>query len=144
MQAGSFEPVDEFLDVTPQIQRVLSHETLGKLHFWPSLIFINGIFGPMFIQGLAGVSRRLYDGGQQYAHAQPVLEWNQFMSANEFDLATYWSGSASRSKTAFGLPVEFVIPKEGAIGWLDGKRPRMVAVQAEGCAPIVRAFEAGE
>jgi len=47
-------------------------------------------------------------------------EWNQFMSANEFDLATYWSGSAARSKTAFNLPVEFVIPKEGAIGWLDG------------------------
>ena len=47
-------------------------------------------------------------------------EWNQFFSANEFDLATYWSGSASRSKQAFGLPVEFVIPKEGAIGWLDG------------------------
>ena len=47
-------------------------------------------------------------------------EWNQFMSANEFDLATYWSGSASRSKTAFNLPVEFVIPTEGAIGWLDG------------------------
>ena len=32
----------------------------------------------------------------------------------------------------------------GAVGWLDGPRPRMVAVQAEGCAPIVRAFEAGE
>ncbi len=47
-------------------------------------------------------------------------EWNQFMSANEFDLATYWSGSASRSRTAFGLPVSFVLPKEGAIGWLDG------------------------
>ncbi len=47
-------------------------------------------------------------------------EWNQFMSANEFDLATFWSGSASRSKQTFGLPVEFVIPKEGAIGWLDG------------------------
>ena len=28
--------------------------------------------------------------------------------------------SASRSKTAYGLPVEFVIPQEGAIGWLDG------------------------
>jgi spermidine/putrescine transport system substrate-binding protein len=47
-------------------------------------------------------------------------EWNQMLAANEFDLATYWSGSASRSKTAFGLPVEFVIPEEGAIGWLDG------------------------
>jgi len=47
-------------------------------------------------------------------------DWNQFMSAGEFDAAIYWSGSASRSATNFGLPVEFVVPKEGAIGWLDG------------------------
>jgi threonine synthase len=31
-----------------------------------------------------------------------------------------------------------------AIGFIDSKRPRMVAVQAAGCAPIVRAYEAGE
>jgi threonine synthase len=31
-----------------------------------------------------------------------------------------------------------------ALGWIGGKRPRMFAVQADGCAPIVRAFEAGE
>jgi len=31
-----------------------------------------------------------------------------------------------------------------AIGFMGKKRPRMVAVQAEGCAPMVRAFEAGE
>ncbi len=30
------------------------------------------------------------------------------------------------------------------LGWIGKKRPRMVAVQATGCAPIVRAFEAGE
>jgi threonine synthase len=30
-----------------------------------------------------------------------------------------------------------------AIGWLDQKLPRFVAVQAEGCAPIVRAFVEG-
>jgi threonine synthase len=31
------------------------------------------------------------------------------------------------------------------LGWLDtSKRPRMVAVQSDGCAPIVRAFERGE
>ncbi|HZI48897.1 MAG TPA: threonine synthase, partial [Pyrinomonadaceae bacterium] len=29
------------------------------------------------------------------------------------------------------------------MGWIQGKRPRMVTVQAEGCAPIVRAFEEG-
>ena len=31
------------------------------------------------------------------------------------------------------------------LGWLEGyHKPRMVAVQAAGCAPVVRAFEAGE
>ena len=29
------------------------------------------------------------------------------------------------------------------IGWIGSKRPRMVAVQAEGCAPIVKAFKEG-
>ncbi len=29
------------------------------------------------------------------------------------------------------------------LGWIDSKRPKMVVVQAEGCAPIVRAFEQG-
>jgi threonine synthase len=31
-----------------------------------------------------------------------------------------------------------------AIGFIGSKRPRMVAVQAAGCAPMVRAYEAGE
>jgi len=30
------------------------------------------------------------------------------------------------------------------LGWIGGKRPKMISVQAEGCAPIVRAFEANE
>jgi threonine synthase len=30
------------------------------------------------------------------------------------------------------------------LGWIGKKRPRMFAVQAAGCAPIVRAFDAGE
>ncbi|RYY24433.1 MAG: threonine synthase [Sphingomonadales bacterium] len=31
-----------------------------------------------------------------------------------------------------------------ALGWIGSERPRMVAVQAEGCAPMVRAWKAGE
>src|SRR5205085_9314843 len=31
-----------------------------------------------------------------------------------------------------------------AMGWIGTKRPRMVTVQAAGCAPIVRAFEEGK
>jgi threonine synthase len=30
-----------------------------------------------------------------------------------------------------------------SLGWIGSKRPRMFSVQAKGCAPIVRAFEAG-
>jgi len=37
----------------------------------------------MFYQGLAGVSRRLYDGGIQYAHAKAAAEaTNPFMSVS--------------------------------------------------------------
>ena len=31
-----------------------------------------------------------------------------------------------------------------AMGWIGSERPKMIAVQAEGCAPIVRAFERGD
>ena len=31
-----------------------------------------------------------------------------------------------------------------ALGWIGPERPKMFAVQAEGCAPIIRTFEAGE
>ncbi|MCB6176721.1 extracellular solute-binding protein [Rhodobacter sp. Har01] len=46
-------------------------------------------------------------------------DWNQFMAAGDFAVATYWSGSAARS-IGKGLPIAFVVPDEGAIGWLDG------------------------
>ena len=64
----------------PKITGKKLNEVLGKVHFIFSLIFMNGIFFPMLIQGLAGVSRRLADGGQSYAHAQSVIHFNEFMS----------------------------------------------------------------
>ena len=62
------------------------HEGMGKLHFYPSFLAMNGIFMPMFIQGLAGLSRRMYDGGQQYAHASDITHWNEFMTISAFIL----------------------------------------------------------
>ena len=35
---------------------------------------------PMFVTGLAGVSRRLWDGGESYAHAAGVFQLNELMS----------------------------------------------------------------
>ena len=64
----------------PKVTGRKMNEILGHIHFWPSLVLMNCIFMPMFVQGLAGVSRRLYDGGQQYAHAQAVLPLNEMSS----------------------------------------------------------------
>ena len=59
---------------------------------------------------------------------------------------------------AWTLPAAIVYPTGGGtgligmwkafdeletLGWIGSERPRMIAVQATGCAPIVRAFEAG-
>ena len=70
----------------PKATGRLMNETLGKLHFVGSFIFMNVVFMPFFIMGLAGVSRRLYDGGATYAHAQPVLQWNEVSSMGAWAL----------------------------------------------------------
>ncbi len=55
----------------PKVTGRKMNEMLGKVHFWTSFIFINAVFAPMFWQGLAGVSRRLYDQ-TFYAHGDAV------------------------------------------------------------------------
>ena len=64
----------------PKITGKKLNEVLGKIHFIFSLIFMNGIFFPMLIQGFGGLSRRLADGGVSYAHAQDVIHYNEFIS----------------------------------------------------------------
>ena len=48
---------------------------------------MNVIFMPMFFIGLAGVSRRLFDGGAAYAFAQPVAHLNVVSSWGAWTLA---------------------------------------------------------
>ena len=73
----------------PKITGRQLSETLGKVHFWGSMVFMNGIFMPMFVQGLAGVSRRLWDAGEQYAHASGVLWTNEWMSISAWLLFVF-------------------------------------------------------
>ncbi|HXI83815.1 MAG TPA: cbb3-type cytochrome c oxidase subunit I [Verrucomicrobiae bacterium] len=93
----------------PKVSGKQMNEFLGKLHFWGSLVFMNGIFMPMFIVGMAGVSRRLYDGGSSYLHAQNVLFLNKVMSHSAWGLAIiqlffivnfFWSLFAGRKVTS--------------------------------------------
>ena len=56
------------------------NETLGKVHFWLSMVFMNGVFMPMFWIGLAGVSRRLYDAGVTYGFEPEIFRLTAFSS----------------------------------------------------------------
>ena len=73
----------------PRVTGRMMNERLGLVHFWGSLVCMNLIFMPMFIQGLAGVNRRLWDGGAGYAHAQGVLYLNVPMLYGALGLAVF-------------------------------------------------------
>jgi len=51
------------------------NEFWGKVHFWPTLVCMNVIFLPMFLQGMAGMHRRWYDGGQGWNVANEHTIW---------------------------------------------------------------------
>lgn len=59
-------------------------------------------------------------------------QWNKSFAAKEFDLSVFWSGGSVRSKRNSKLPVTFVVPKEGAVGWVDGLGIPASAPNAEG------------
>ena len=85
------------------------NEMLGKIHFWGSFICINIVFLPMFIQGLAGMNRRLYDGGVQYAHAQAVLQLEhracRHGGVGRWRCSSFRSSSTSSGASSEGKPV---------------------------------------
>ena len=68
----------------PKITGKTMSEMLGKIHFYGSFVCMNGIFMPMFLQGLTGLSRRMANGGYDYAHAKEVLYLNEIMSISAF------------------------------------------------------------
>jgi cytochrome c oxidase subunit 1 len=53
----------------PKLTGRLMNDFWGKVHFWSSFIFMNLIFQPMFAQGMAGMLRRMADGGANYSAA---------------------------------------------------------------------------
>jgi spermidine/putrescine transport system substrate-binding protein len=64
-------------------------------------------------------------------------QWNKSFAANEFDVSMFWSGGAVRSKRNAKLPVEFVVPSEGAIVWVDGLTIASGAPNPEGAAAFI-------
>jgi cytochrome c oxidase subunit I len=72
----------------PKVSGRFMSEKLGRLHFWPSLVFMNLLFGPMMLQGMAGFHRRWYDGGMAFEDTTRNLLWmNELMSFAAWGLA---------------------------------------------------------
>ena len=46
------------------------NEFWGRVHFWCSLVFMNIVFMPMFLQGIKGMLRRMSNGGELYSVAK--------------------------------------------------------------------------
>lgn len=57
----------------PKITGRFMNEFWGRVHFVLSFMCMNLVFMPMFIQGMAGLSRRMYDGGTTYAAQDGVV-----------------------------------------------------------------------
>ncbi len=74
----------------PKMTGRFMSEFWGRVHFWTSLLFMNLIFQPMFAQGMAGMLRRMADGGANYSAAlvpgaagglsSSVMDWNHRIS----------------------------------------------------------------
>jgi cytochrome c oxidase subunit 1 len=70
----------------PKMTGRMMSEFWGRVHFWGSFIFMNVVFQPMFAQGMAGMIRRMADGGANYSMAknpgaigglsQAMLDWH--------------------------------------------------------------------
>jgi len=60
----------------PKVTGRMLSERLGRVHFVGSFVCMNLIFMPMFLQGLAGLNRRMYDGGISYQHGRAIQHWN--------------------------------------------------------------------
>jgi cytochrome c oxidase subunit 1 len=83
---------------------------------------MNLIFMPMFVQGLAGVNRRLWDGGALYTHAQDTLYLNVPMAYAALALALFqlpfilnlivtpWLGKAAGTNPWQATTLEWATP----------------------------------
>jgi cytochrome c oxidase subunit 1 len=58
----------------PKMFGKMMNETLGKVHFWGTVIPFNLIFIPLFVLGLAGQHRRIYD----FTQFPDLVQWQDW------------------------------------------------------------------
>jgi cytochrome c oxidase subunit I len=71
----------------PKITGRMLNDTLGKIHFWVTLLGTYAIFYPMHYMGFAGVPRRYYAFGENNYIPDSVATLNSFISIAAFVVA---------------------------------------------------------
>ena len=101
----------------PKMTGRMMNETLGRMHFWLSLLFMNLVFQPMFAQGMAGMLRRMADGALGYAatpdalgglsptmiylnRVESIAAWCLGLSQIPFIINFFWSIKGGRKVTS--------------------------------------------
>ncbi len=64
----------------PKMFSRFMNETLGKIHFWGTLVGAYAIFWPMHYTGMAGVPRRYYDAGASFDAFRHFTDLNKFIT----------------------------------------------------------------
>ena len=63
----------------PKMFGRMMNETLGRIHFWLTFVSFNLVFTPMFLLGIGGHMRRIYDP-TNYEFLRPFEDLNQFIT----------------------------------------------------------------
>ncbi len=119
----------------PKMFSRFMNETLGKIHFWGTMIGAYAIFWPMHYLGLAGVPRRYYkfDTFEAFAHfgemnkfitvAAIIVFFLQILFVINF-FYSIWNGKKMKTKNPWGATtLEWTTPIEGIHGNWPGKLP---------------------
>jgi cytochrome c oxidase subunit 1 len=110
----------------PKMFGRMMNETLGKIHFWGTIVAFNFIFIPLFLTGAAGDHRRIYDYSQFAELMRPglqslrVLATVSLLTMIAFQFVFFWNFLYS----LFRGPVADANPwKANTLEWLAPSPP---------------------
>jgi len=119
----------------PKMYSRFMNETLGKIHFWGTLIGAYAVFWPMHYIGMAGVPRRYYrfDSFEAFSHFGDINQFITIAAIITFGFQvlfvinffySIWRGRKMTTRNPWGATtLEWTTPIETGHGNWEGKLP---------------------
>jgi cytochrome c oxidase subunit 1 len=132
----------------PKMYGRMLNETLGKIHFWLTLIFFNVTFFPMHILGVGGHMRRIYNP-TQYEFLKPIQHINVLITVGALCLGAaqlifvvnfFWSlvvGKRADRNPWHANTLEWEAPTPTPHGNFPGPLPTVYRGPYEYSSPLV-------